>query len=53
MKRLFSVLLIGVCLASAISAYAAPGVRSVPEPTTLVLLGLGVIGLAGLRKFRK
>ena len=30
-----------------------PNVKPVPEPMTMLLLGLGLVGLAGVRRFRK
>jgi hypothetical protein len=29
------------------------GPSTVPEPSTLVLIGLGIVGLVGWRRFRK
>jgi hypothetical protein len=37
----------------AISHVSIYGSATVPEPTTLMFLGLGLIGLAGVRRFKK
>lgn len=35
------------------SGFASSSNNSTPEPATMLLMGIGLIGLAGLRKFRK
>jgi hypothetical protein len=60
MKKYFIfILFLGVMLSGvAVNANAtvcdqAGGCISVPEPATMLLLGFGIIGLAGLRRFKK
>ncbi len=33
--------------------YSVAGFTSVPEPTTMLILGVGLLGIAGIRRFRK
>jgi PEP-CTERM motif len=47
---------VGFSVSTSLNEYDAdftPPITTTPEPTTLLLLGLGVAGLAGVRRFRK
>jgi len=58
MKRMGLLILFLCCLIMAIggtNAFAIPTTGSIPEPATMLLVGAGLIGLAGLgrKKFLK
>jgi hypothetical protein len=54
MKKLVTMLAVvmGVCFMH-VSAYATPVPAPVPEPTTVLLVGLGLLALLGLRKAKR
>ncbi len=53
MRLLLALALTFLCVASNTAFAVGVGPTSVPEPATVAMLGVGVVGLALARKFRR